>query len=613
MATADLLMELIYSWIEQRERCANELRKLAKELESLRETITGTECVGSSVSVVGGVCLIGAGIATLCTGGAAAPALAVVGGMCAGAGITVSMAAKISEHFLSSSTMKKAQETQKKSKEIEEKVKKLFEQLKDEVKTMSPKGKEEDPDEVDQQVMTQILGAMGRRSGLGESDFRSLSNFVISSPQRNMMLNQNLLSSGPNVCMTATLLGIVGCFTFQCQGRKYKKLLAVGGKKLASKITETGLKTALKGGTMIVGGVVTLAFELPEAIDSWKKMIENNNVTEASQSLRDTADDQLAICQTLKRQLSDVRRKLEELADVKRCIENSKRSPEDKKKMIQFVIQWCEDEALVQWLKTNSEWKAFFKLIDMFYLLRGKLSEEIEKKKKTDCEDIDITFVAHGSIEESMIPASYLLPLPTVKDVMLYSPWNCFIYADVAYGIATGKIRPQHRRFKCSKHGGCRIPDLLHQPSNLPNHWNSMESAGGQLIPNIIVSPVGKPGDGAWNHFVYLEKKHGEAGRNRVVIPFILPAGITSWWEDERVPFFVVTLALSVVLSFSCFKATIHLAACLGKGSEGTNLDENHLKNQYAWTIDKTAMAASGEMLLNRDSDLYRALQLVFG
>lgn len=64
MSTADGLLELIDSWIEQRQLCAKQLTKLAQELEKLREKCNGGECVGSSVSVVGAACTIGAGVAT---------------------------------------------------------------------------------------------------------------------------------------------------------------------------------------------------------------------------------------------------------------------------------------------------------------------------------------------------------------------------------------------------------------------------------------------------------------------------------------------------------------------------------------------------------------------
>ncbi|CAL8307796.1 unnamed protein product [Merluccius merluccius] len=68
MATADELLEQMFSWMEQRELCAEQLKRLARELEWYRKKCNESECVGSSVSVVGAVCLIGAGLATVFTG-----------------------------------------------------------------------------------------------------------------------------------------------------------------------------------------------------------------------------------------------------------------------------------------------------------------------------------------------------------------------------------------------------------------------------------------------------------------------------------------------------------------------------------------------------------------
>ena len=57
----------------------------------------------------------------------------------------------------------------------------------------------------------------------------------------------------------------------------------------------------------VVGGAVGMGFALPEAIDNWKDLIEKNHETEASRSLRDTADDILKMCRTLKDQFDNMR------------------------------------------------------------------------------------------------------------------------------------------------------------------------------------------------------------------------------------------------------------------------------------------------------------------
>ncbi|XP_073343596.1 uncharacterized protein [Pagrus major] len=600
MSTADELLELMFSWIKERECCAEQLRKLARELESLREKCNAAECVGSVVSVVGAASLIGAGVATFFTAGAAAPLLAVAGGVYTGVGVTVSVGTKITEHFLSSDTLKEAQEIEKKSNKIAEKIQKRFEQLNAEVKERSPFA---DSDEVDQHVMSEIVGAMARRSGLRQNiDFSK--EFFSDPALRAMMMNQSS-NSAMTAGLTLQVVGILTFFSLKNGGKKFDILFAEGAKQLMKQVATTGFKTALKGGAMVVGGAVGMGFALYEAIDSWQDLIKKNHVTEASQSLRDTACDIRKISQTLREQFNDMREKFEELAEVKRIIENSDRSSEEKRKLIDYVIRMSQDEVVKEWLTEHYDSVAFFGLVDLFNFLKQELDK---KKKKTDCEDIDITFVAHGAIEGFMIPARCLLPLPSIKDVLLYSPWNCAINADVAYGIATGMIQPQNRCFFCMKRG-CQYADIFHQPGNLPFYWNSMNAAREWMIPNISVSPLKPPMDDAWNGFVFLQGRHGEPAINRIIIPFILPRWMSFF---ENIPFVIVTLTLSLVLFFSSYRATVHLAACLGRYEEAA-LNENYLRAQYAYTIDQTYMASSEEMYYHRNTDLYRAFKAVFG
>lgn len=288
------------------------------------------------------------------------------------------------------------------------------------------------------------------------------------------------------------------------------------------------------------------------------------------------------------------------LARVKHSIENTERSSDESETLITFLIEHCKDKDVQDWLSKNSKSNDFSKLVNMFHFLKQKLDEE---EKKLHSNTVDITFVAHGTITDSMIPASCLLPLPTITDVVLYSPWNCVITADAAYGVATGLIEPQHRVFLCKKKEECKIPHQKHQPTKLPSEWNSIKKAGDRKIPKIMLYPLRLPEDGAWKAFEILENKHGKPGRNHIIVPFILPGK-----SEGSVPFFVVSLALSVVLFFSRFQATLHLTACLAKYGK-IKLDEDALKEQYCCTIDNTAMTSSQSMLPN---GLFRAFKEMF-
>lgn len=256
--------------------------------------------------------------------------------------------------------------------------------------------------------------------------------------------------------------------------------------------------------------------------------------------------------------------------------------------LIKSATENCKNERVLHWLRENSESEAFYGLVYMYDFLKKHIDEE---EKKNHGSSVHITFVAHGAIRDSMIFASCLLPLSTITDVLLYSPWNCSMDADAVYGVATGLIKPQHRVFKTKKHA--QIPNGV--LTKLPNYWNSMKKAGDQMIPNITLSPL-KPQEGIWTRFETLTKKHGGPESNRIVIPFILPAGSDCC---QRVPLFVVTMALSLVLLSSRFHATVHLAACLNDHSDGHKFDKDYLKIQYACTTDNVTMTSSPDMFLS--------------
>ncbi|CAJ1075459.1 uncharacterized protein LOC121503743 [Xyrichtys novacula] len=296
------------------------------------------------------------------------------------------------------------------------------------------------------------------------------------------------------------------------------------------------------------------------------------------------------------------RNMLKEIAGV----DKSHRSLKERQILVDFAIKRCENEEVRTWLKENVHSKDFSKLVDMFCFLHEELNKQ---REKIDKEDIDIIFVAHGSIKDPLIPASCLLPLSTIQDVVLYSPWNCSLTADAAYGISTGYLKPEHRIFYCKGKKNPKIPHKDHQPTKLPNNWNSMKKAGKQKIPNISVSPL-VPEDGAWDRIVRLQSQYGGSGRNRVLIPFILPEK-----REFSVPFFVVTLALSLVLYFSRYRATVHLAACLTRSVPTSKLPESDLNHQYSHAIDETVMKSSEEMLRKTEtplSKLHKTLLYVF-
>ncbi|XP_038566029.1 uncharacterized protein LOC119896608 [Micropterus salmoides] len=313
MATTDLLLELMFSWIQQRELCAEQLKKLAQELESLREKCNVSECVGSSLSVVGAACAIGA---ILFPGIAASQLISQLGSASSGVGVPISMLTKLTEHLLSSSTMKEAQKIEEQSNKVSDKIQTLFQQLKAEVKSRSPSA---DPDELDRNTMTEILRATGRRCGLkGEIN---VPQFYFDAGPGSMGVIQSPLKRYAAIVGIASILTF---FSFQVSGKRCKSLFAKGAKHLIKQMSTIGFRTAVKG-AVVVGGAVGLGFALSEVIDNWTDLIKNNHVTEASQSLRDTADELLKISQTLREQFDNIKKMFEQMATGQREHEENRK------------------------------------------------------------------------------------------------------------------------------------------------------------------------------------------------------------------------------------------------------------------------------------------------
>ncbi|MEQ2183009.1 hypothetical protein GOODEAATRI_028161 [Goodea atripinnis] len=529
------------------------------------------------------------GISALVTGGAAIPFLFTAGAVASGLGLTTNVASDVTDITVSSLKMKEAKEIAGKIENLEKGIKKLMETLKEEGERREKEALSFGKLSPEDYVVQRILGAMAKREGL-------ILNAGISLHMMLSGLSKTVITDKAD---DFGVLGIslVSKFVMIAARKSGKSLVSNGLPELAASM---GAKAAGKAVGRVGAGVIGLAFSVPELVVNCIDI--NNCRTEASESLKKNAVDIRIASDQMEKDLKDIQEIFRRLAKVKRCIENKTRSDDDRQTLLKFAKESCKDEAVRQWLTENTESKIFSKLVDMFQFLKERIDEE---EKNNHSNDVDITFVAHGAIKASMMSASCLLPLPTISDVVLYSPWNCYLEANAAYGVATGKLQPVHRTFYCSSGRDCKIPDVNHRPENLPNMWNSMKKAGNQKVPNIIVSPLKIPEDGAWKRIEFLEDKHGEPGKNRIIIPLILP----SIDPKEDIPLPVVTLALSLVLMFSRFQATLHLTICLGKLSRKMKLDEEALKQQYACTIDYTGMTSTEKMLASTFSAIISSVK----
>ncbi|XP_016531879.1 uncharacterized protein LOC103144922 [Poecilia formosa] len=441
-------------------------------------------------------------------------------------------------------------------------IRELFKELKEKKKLNSnpdPKDPEdpEDLEKLHRLILADVLMAVGRHGNLDMSNIDQLSERLIKClPELGF---SDILTNVYDVLITFSLE--TGSESFQNLARS-RSMEASGGFKLA--------------------GAGPMAYFLPEAIDSWRDQIRNNHVTEASRSLRSRPDQILEITRKLRDQFNTIEESL-------RKLNKSNKSQYEKIKLVDYTKNTFKTAEVQQWLNDTEQPDVFPRLMGHVVSIYNKLKEKVRNKKK-----IELIFLAHGSIEDQMIPATCLLPPRFITDVLLYSPWNCFLSAEAAYGIATGSIRPDadpdHRQFKCTIPGPCDgLPEgHPHTPPNLPRHWNSMRSSGSSNIPKIMVSPVGEPGGEMYTRFTDLMASYGEPRGNRVLFTYEAPGfGI--------LPFSDVMLTISVVLSFFECEATVHLAAHLIKSPTAGEMQEEHLSQQYAYTVDNTTMTIPEE------------------
>lgn len=104
MEEADKLCESLLLWLEKRKQCVDKLLALAQELEDLHKSANISQVVGTATSVLS---IFAAALATVFTGGLAAPLLAAAAAGAA-AGTVVSLTSTLVEAGVSSSTMNTA-------------------------------------------------------------------------------------------------------------------------------------------------------------------------------------------------------------------------------------------------------------------------------------------------------------------------------------------------------------------------------------------------------------------------------------------------------------------------------------------------------------------------
>ncbi|KAJ3600778.1 hypothetical protein NHX12_031753 [Muraenolepis orangiensis] len=202
-----------------------------------------------------------------------------------GAACLISLTSQVIEHVVSGSTLADAQKVAKQSETNEVEIMKLIEKLK-----MERAITDQDEDKYIAQCFTR---AMWGKAHTGKPP-HCASIFLREAP---------------------TLLGSL--YTFSMFGKDGKDGKITGGlvrwgvQQLALPLATAGRKTAVKSATKLLGAV-GMVFSLNESTDNWKEMLKEKHVTEASQSLRDSAEKIEQFCKELRNKLKIIEQAIEQ-------------------------------------------------------------------------------------------------------------------------------------------------------------------------------------------------------------------------------------------------------------------------------------------------------------
>lgn len=240
MDVADELCYELFRLIDQQERCADHLMALATELEGMREAVTKGHLVGNTATVLGSATLVGTGIATVVTGGLAAPMLALAAGITAGAGTVTAVGLSFVQGWKSSAIMKNAEKTADQIKEIQDNIERLQKKLNKECENKLPKTSSSE--ELQCEFTARILRALAKRSGKDLSISR-LKHFISSNDEyyRDSGTNPNIVQIlfYPNFGIQYTLFALLGLMVMR---RNMSTAVVFETTKMAIGATKTVLK-----------------------------------------------------------------------------------------------------------------------------------------------------------------------------------------------------------------------------------------------------------------------------------------------------------------------------------------------------------------------------------
>ncbi|XP_048042515.1 uncharacterized protein LOC125266088 [Megalobrama amblycephala] len=226
-------------------------------------------------------------------------------------------------------------------------------------------------------------------------------------------------------------------------------------------------RIGIKAGSRVLGAI-GLGMCLYDLIVKSEELVKGNRVTEASKFLRDSAREILEGRQKLKEQLDAMHEIIQKLFQLKNLIKNlggySLSMNQNERTIMDYIMGTCTDSTVVSWLQREINQIQFVNLIRFFM---ERLGPYLPKSREDGASHTHIVFVGHGTLADQFMPAGGLVPLPSITDTILYSPWNCSIDACAASAIAHGLIQVTNRTFyNTTDNMDYCEPDPLPDPSD---------------------------------------------------------------------------------------------------------------------------------------------------
>ncbi|KAI4871456.1 hypothetical protein NFI96_004187 [Prochilodus magdalenae] len=242
-------------------------------------------------------------------------------------------------------------------------------------------------------------------------------------------------------------------------------------------------------------------------------------------------------------------------------------------RVLAYLSKHCKE--ISYWIKVTNGAVECLNLVRYLY---KQLDRAVASQKEADSSkdrEVHIVLVGDGSITNQVCSSSSFVPLETITDTILYSPWNCAIDPKVTYGISAGCILPHHRAFRNGEPQG-----------PLPGHWNSMAAQRGTGVPEIILGPLKTDLDG----ILKVTAIAGALLKNPDRVVILYPSDGVFPVLPKAMPLSQIVAIIAFLFMFtpSC-KATIHLAAGLEYRGR-TPPDVNMWQNLYAYTPNGTVM-----------------------